>query len=494
MNIKVKQEKINGREKIFNLEHVHLVEQDIIVPDIYPDVIKILNVDVKSNITNIVKQNNTVVVQGRVIYYVMYKSADNLNKYRVVNTKMPYKFEVPVKEDLKDVDVEVCSNIIDVTYSIPNERKIYIKTDIEFNISGSLKKEFFLPVGIEESIEYEKKMSISKIENLIEEMENTQNSREEVFVKNTLPDIYEVSQVNYSLKNIEHKISYNKVIIKSDLTGSIRYIGKDDKTSIYESSFNIPITGFVEFSNAPSVNEVCVCMDIKSLETSLNPNNVTGSSIIMDIETKYKVILKKEKDVEYIEDLYFINNDIDNKLDYQKVNIKGGMTSNKVNLMSEVSNILQNGEKFVMGSIENQNINIKNNYLEGTIDVNLLIIREKELENRKVTINIKTESLENCNIISYELINTDISNNGSNITVNSLIDIVIETNKSINVFKNDEIKLIDCESSKYKSIIVYNVKKSDTIWEIAKKYKTTIKNIEKANENIVEDSKILIMR
>ena len=46
----------------------------------------------------------------------------------------------------------------------------------------------------------------------------------------------------------------------------------------------------------------------------------------------------------------------------------------------------------------------------------------------------------------------------------------------------DEIKVLDNKDDEICNMVVYVVKQGDTLWNIAKRYKTTVENIRKINE------------
>jgi LysM repeat protein len=73
------------------------------------------------------------------------------------------------------------------------------------------------------------------------------------------------------------------------------------------------------------------------------------------------------------------------------------------------------------------------------------------------------------------------------------IDIKIDLDFSLDIFKNVDINLInniDIQENKngeQHSIIIYYVKPGDTIWQIAKNFKSTVADITKING--IEDEK-----
>ena len=54
-------------------------------------------------------------------------------------------------------------------------------------------------------------------------------------------------------------------------------------------------------------------------------------------------------------------------------------------------------------------------------------------------------------------------------------------NTSMNIIDNIEIEENDADSGDYDSLIIYIVQKGDTLWKIAKKFRSTIEEITRMN-------------
>ena len=77
------------------------------------------------------------------------------------------------------------------------------------------------------------------------------------------------------------------------------------------------------------------------------------------------------------------------------------------------------------------------------------------------------------------------------------IDIKIDLNFLVNIYKNVNISVInnininENQKQEYYSMVIYFVKPGDTLWNIAKKFKSTVEDISKINE-IDNENKINI--
>ena len=147
---------------------------------------------------------------------------------------------------------------------------------------------------------------------------------------------------------------------------------------------------------------------------------------------------------------------------------------------------------------------------------NVKIVGTKAIYEGEVSVNILYESTEVTRIdkkefkfpINYELNilegmseeNLDIMVDVEKYEISSQTDniqINIDLNISTKMFKTIELNIIenleekDLEEKEEYSIIVYFVKAGDTLWNIAKKYRSTVENIKQIN-NIEDEDKLEI--
>ena len=80
--------------------------------------------------------------------------------------------------------------------------------------------------------------------------------------------------------------------------------------------------------------------------------------------------------------------------------------------------------------------------------------------------------------------------------VNIQFSLEISDSADINII--DEIKLLENRNVQNYSMVIYLVKPGDTVWKIAKRYKTTVSNIMELNnlenDNIKVGDKLYIQR
>ena len=155
----------------------------------------------------------------------------------------------------------------------------------------------------------------------------------------------------------------------------------------------------------------------------------------------------------------------------------------------------------------NANINGATVELDGNAKLNLLLqdIETNELSSKTVDI-LVNEKYDIDNLISgfkanieLDLDSISVTQSGNDIEAKMSIDILANIQNVLDLNIIDKIEDGDLDFSNIDSINVYIVKPGDSLWKIAKKYKTSIDKIVKINDIVDPDKidvgqKILIIR
>ena len=96
------------------------------------------------------------------------------------------------------------------------------------------------------------------------------------------------------------KISYNKVLAKSDLNVRLLYLTDDNRINSVQNV--IPVMGFVDIENVSEENIVDTKYEIKNL--IIKPNNVEEHSIYVEVELEVLCEVYKNQEINLIQDLY----------------------------------------------------------------------------------------------------------------------------------------------------------------------------------------------
>ena len=476
-----------------------VVEGDVIIPDIKPDILSSINTCGNVCIYKKEVLDNKVRIEGGVQVYIMYLADDENSSVRGINTIIDFSQNIDMENVNSSMTIESDICLKEIECKILNGRKINIKANLEAKITVCSNEniEFIKEIGNDEDIQ------VLNTADCIDSLLGTGSTK--VYAKDTVnisesDNLAEIMKSNIAISNKEIKTSYNKILVKADMDVCMVYLTEDNR--INTTNCKIPVMGFIDMQNITDDNICNVNFEIRNI--LLKPNSMEEHSIFIEVELEIFCNVYEKKDIEIIQDLYSPTQNLslsqknitvmkDKKEVKDIISIKDNL-----NIPELKGSRLCNVE--VMPKILKESIYNDKIAYEGEVEVKFLYISNitNRVDFKVHNVPFSTSILAN-GITSNSNLNTSIDVLTNNFTTMSdeSIEMDVELQINTDISKMIEIKVIDnieaVESSDENiySIVVYFVKPGDTLWNIAKKFKSTIKAISTVN-GIDDESSIVI--
>ena len=489
-------EKIYLNQIIHQKKDTFSAEENIIIPDIKPDILS--TIDSYGNIYIYKKEilNGKLRIDGGIQTYIMYLADNEQNNVRGLHTVIDFSQSIEIENLSQDMDFDCNLAIKNIECKILNGRKVNIKAyiDVSIKIYSNHEKEFVKSINNMEKLQM---ISDSiRINSLKGTGETVTTAKDTITIDENLADILGST---ICVKNKDMKISYNKVLSKADVIVEILYLTEDER--IHNVTAQIPIMGFIDIQNI-SDKEICNT-DYEIRNINIKPNNVEDHSISIEIEFLIKCTAYEEKEINLIQDLYSPEEDIILNQEHVSL-IQNKSTIQVVCNIQEKLNIseIKGNKIYTVRAIPNiVKENVLNNSIsyEGELILNILyesnITNRMEVKEQKITFthNITSDRIsKNSNICT----NIEIENKDFICMPDNTIDVRIDMKFVVDAFSKSNINLVNNitiennnSSNSSNSLIIYFVKEGDTLWKIAKKFKSTIDQIAEIN-NIEDIDKI----
>jgi LysM repeat protein len=276
------------------------------------------------------------------------------------------------------------------------------------------------------------------------------------------------------------------------------YLTEDKRICIMQNT--IPIMGFVDMQNISDDNICDAKFEIKNI--LLKPNSVEEHSIYVEAEIEIMCNVYETKNIDIIQDLYSPTAN----LIYKPKMIRGITQSSctkDVYSVREKQNIPEIGNNKiydveVLPYINNQTINKDRIIYEGEVQIKFLFASQNNTGINVKSITIPFNYNMSCTGVNEESnINTQIQVLMQDFIVMSdeSIDVKIDLEFAVNISNSQNINVIqeidvsENGANEKSSIIIYFVKRDDTLWKIAKRFKSTVSAIAKIND-IEDENKI----
>ena len=485
------------------------IEQDIVVPDTKPDVIKIVRIDANVYVTDKDAMDGNIKISGNITYYIMYK--DENKRIRNVTATYPYTKIIDERKSNSNMNIRVVPRIKNIIYSVPNERKIALKTEVSFRYTLTEIGCYEILTRIDGEEKLEAKTDKQTFLNITGQRKQTIESREDIMLPENSKGASEIIRVETEIVNTEYKISYNKIMVKGEIKAAIIYMDstEDKEIGIYQS--NIPFASVIEFDNISDKSMFDITYVLKNFGVSINNNEVNNNMLTVTYEIEADSIMYEETEISYIGDFYSTNKEL--KYDVKnEIATKTIETIEKnINLSDTVGTVAMQDTKILDYYVDISGVTTKiaggNVYISGTVKLSVLTLEAetKGVENKiyemamEVTIPLSKDVDEKFVSVNISVENANVKLSGLDIVANINIRIDVKVDQEYNINMIDNIISEEIDENKFDSMNMYIVKKGDSLWDIAKKYKTTVSKI--ANTNNIENEnklevgqKILVIR
>ena len=504
----LKIDQIIGKDEIQSL-----VEGQIRVPDTKPKIKKVLKIDGDVEVTGTKTAKGKVIVNGIVNFNVLYNTDDELQAVHNISAKTDFREEIEIEGVKEDTAVDVKANIEHIDYDQESDSSISVKTVI--SISGKATYDNTIDIikdikgaeGIQilkENIKYNDVLGANTSSTLV---------KEAFELDENMPDIIDILRIDTKVHEKETKVVEDKVIVAGVVVCSIMYFGDDEENKLNYINHEIPFTHFVELPGAEKDMNCALKLDSYDINYEVK-EDINGALRVIDIESTVKVSAKVYRQIEkeVAIDTYSTNRVLDIKKQEvvvsesvgQKISIetiKGTLEVGK-DIIKNIYNI--SGRSL----ITDYKIMENNVIIEGLLEADMLYQAEENNEIKDSRHEIPFKAYIDINEVDDELdlevetILDDISYkkvNSHEVELEASIKNCVNINriKKINIVTEAEDTGETIDRFSRPSITIYIVQKDDTLWDIAKRYNTTVEEIIKTNdiispENIMPGEKIII--
>lgn len=534
MEINITKEALNVKKVICEKKEIINIQGDMIVPDSKPDILNTINTSGNVCIYKKEVMEEKIKLDGNILAYIMYladatedttrdttgdsflekgintESANitvdkeiktsaisegstdaikrnRINNIRGLNTNLDFSESFNIPELKSGMNVDINSSIKLIECKIINGRKIGIKVTLEINMKVYSKD----TVDVITDLNDKNIQVLSKnmrINSLLGEGTTKASIKENISIPNT-DNLAEILSAQMSLVDKDIKISYNKVLAKSEVEIKMVYLTEEGQ--ICKTQSRVPLVGFIDM---PNIKEENICeTSYVTKNMIIKPNSIEEHSVYVEMEVEISCIVYEEKEIKIIQDMYcpgkkmnfdtLMINTIANKQSKknicsicEKVNIPEIETGNIVDV---IVNPIINKESRLNGKI----------IFEGEVELNFIFTDRSAvgINTKKITIPYEQsideiDTSNNCKVETTVEVNSQEFLNQTGV-VSSNVDLNFKTdtykNLAIPVISN--ITMEEEDNMEDYSVIIYVVKSGDTLWKIAKKFGSTVEDIARVN-------------
>lgn len=475
-------------------------ERDMIVPDGKPDMQRVLYLDGKVNMNQIEVQQDRVVYKGQIDVTILYLADDSKNVY-TMRGNIPLEDFIIVEGVDPDQKVGFEYNVEHMHWNILNERKINVKAILDLVASATKSKEMTMVTGVESEAPVQTRMKEVSIVKQSTTKEERIPVKDELTVAQGKGSIGEVLAVNACVKEEQLKRTDNELLFNGTVEVTTLYKSQEDEDSVEVVSHRVPFAGSVDLLKSDDEMEWECELEVMPTKVQVLPD-YDGEDRIIDFEAtivaKYSTFDRISEKI--VDDLYCPGKKIttkDNVEEYMTLCSRATMSTTKKDAIALPDTTPENNEIYsvqIKPMIDEKNLQSDKLTINGMLEVRTVYTNKEGVNPVETNVTMVPFSgemkVENSNSKCYldvKVIPKDVqvaSQNRGEAIVEYDLDYIanVYTKGSMGIL--EDVALVDMDKQQlnnYPSITVYIAKKGDSLWDIAKRFNTTVNDIVEIN-------------
>ncbi len=488
MNIETVNEKVKACKFVGHENIIEVVEGDAIVPDIKPDILSLVHVDGNVLISHKEVVDGKVKIDGGVEIFALYIAEDEKASIKGLNALLNFSESIDVPEAKAGMWVVLHYKLIGMEHRVVNSRKMSVKCSIEMDIKVIGDEEIEVTKDLVEpgSIQYQK--ANKEICELVGASCQSVDIKENVMLENK-PPISEILKTKLEILNCNYKISYNKILVKADLRVNTVYVADNDEMSLECFETLLPVAGFIDMNGVTDKDAVAIDTVLSYCYCKPVYQDLKANGINVEAKVEMCARVYRKKTVEVLTDLY--NPVYEMTIENKKVELRQNMDARCEELdLSQVISVteLSNATIFDMLAVptisEMKKVGNKTN-IDGNVNLDILYYdrEKKKMEMKKIELPFQKTIEPSCTDVYVQITNLGytLQNNGQ-LDLKLVLRFVCEDINILDLNLITKIEQTETRSTPVASLVIYYVQPGDSLWKIAKKFKTTVERIKVANQ------------
>ncbi len=483
---------------------------DVIVPDAMPDIQKILQIDGRARITASTKQGDKLLCEGVADFCILYIPARDESEAPVESIKASLPFKDVCAAAIEDGNFMVEADLLHIGSMLLNSRKLSIKAEIALSLCewSTTSTQLTTDVEAEKTPEVKTRRIHAK-----------QTAAEDVFsaqVADTLekpsekPPFSKILKMDAAAMGQEVKLITGKAIVKGAVRISTLYLTDTYPAEISFMEHDVPFTEILDMPGAAEGMDYAIdtAVDAIYYETDAESGKI-GVEVTLRIHGTVTEIVE----LSLVEDLYIPG--YETELSHTTCHIEKAFDSVHDQLAARklfhlADDVPEPRTVYnVVGKplVKSASVHDGKAEIEGQVDVYVLYMTEDEetplfcyQDSIPFSYMAETNAPDSAHVsCRVSLLGCGFTlPSGGGVDVRANLDISLAFHAIESVDNVDAVSVTEEETAeKRPSLVIAFVNEGDSLWDIAKKYKTTISRIAEANhldeaDNVSHAMRLLI--
>ena len=489
MDYKLIQETAFIKKAVYEGNVEQSVDIDITLPDYCPDILRILKCHVYPQVTGYQASGDRLLIDGTVLVRVLYvdESEKRICAHECVS---PFSKSIEISGQTDNLTVDIKTHVEYVNCRAVNPRRIDLHGAFTLGIKAQERqKECFITGADGDELQILlKSMDISDIVGNI----RRQFVLNEVFnLGDSKPPVKQIIRTESHAAVSEYKVITNKILIKGEVRIRILYMSDEDGSKLEMLENSIPVSQIIDMDGIDDECECQVKLETLTIETCAKPDSM-GDMRLIECNVRLCAIVNAVKNISIpvVIDAYSLRYEV--SAEYRQMSGEKYIASldekfiekSRLDLsagVSEICDVWCGEVSFKTSFCDGEPL------IEGKACVCVLYRDENGIVNyaeREVEFKHEIQVKEKCDQakleVTLEVISIDFTISGRD-GVDVRIEIEI-AGAVVSVCNERIIMGVDVKEESEKknespALVIYFAANGESVWEIAKRYNTTVKAI-----------------
>lgn len=500
--VKIKESVLKGNTQC-------MCDGDVIVPDVNPDILKVLQVDAVSYINEKSVSQSRIDLSGKMNLTVLYIPDTDREKIKSLSASFDFNHRIDnsgIEEGMK----AICEcNVERVEFTLINSRKLRLRgiAQINYEVVKTEEKEIAFDTVPDCPGEVRKESMVLNSD--VDLFETSFMVKDTIEIQSGQKSIREILKTDTVMGECEYKTVMGKVIVKGAVNVCVLYT--DDNGGIDFAESELTFTEVFDCDGCSEESECSIDYEIKELMCKISEDN-DGDMRLIDIELEMGACaeVRESVETEIISDCYEPGmecNIIKEDGIFEELISKPSANNTIkeiVEFKSGVPGVMAVYNVITKPVVRKTSIEDGKLFIEGIIDTYILYLSESSDSpvyslRKEIPFNYVLDS--RCSDKDAEAeVKVWVKHSGYNLNVANELELRCILAISANVVRKRKISLISEVETKpmenKNGIVIYFVQSGDTLWDIAKHYSVSMRAIEEFNgmedESIKKGTKLFI--
>ena len=474
-----------------------LIEGEILAPDSKPDIGQILQADTEILVERFEIGSDRINYKLKFGLGILYLSNGSLQS--LIISKAAEDF-INVTGITKEASVKLTASIAGIEYVLINDRKISYKAVVNVSATTIIKEsyEIISEIEAEEGDVFSRKNEIV-VSEFLKTISDRITIKEELEIPENKGEIEEILKTNARTLNIETRQTAAGLTISGVLNLSLLYRANNTIDFLEK---DIPFNSTVPLESETALIETTLSVIDKHIKLS---QNADGEERLIDAEITINVtaMANEKKAIEILTDAYSIsqNSHLETEnISYPNFILQGRSQANLKEVVQiegpEMLQVFRTSGLVILDDVEIYEDKI---IAEGIVEADILYIAKSDttpMYSFKTTMPFRhviealgakpTSTAEVTAVLDSIHFNMLTE---KEIELRTTINFTNSVTENLNLTVVKEATFSPLEEDDSASITIYIVSKGDTLWQIAKRYRTSVEKLVELNE--IEDENLI---